>query len=421
MKSRAARARLVAGLVAGLAVAATARQVQAQLVLELVPSVGVGATTNAAANTTQGEGEADEYLRLAGIARLRYTRALSKHTLVYQVGEALYRHDAGPAGLAQNLVWTSLFNLTGTLDLTVGANATWSNTTRPTELDPTTNLAIAQIDNEFVSVGAIQQLTYQPNERRRLVEALRFTTVRYIEPADDPTTGMPLPPLPLSSNVGVLLRSEWIRALDTWSVQLDVSDNIVQPPVLGVPENMFLVTALGGWARELSEVWSVSLQAGALGVFDLDGNGVIGPGGTATVSYKRLPWYATLGVSQQLSANPFLGVATINDQALARATLPLDRNETFYLIGYGSVIYARFADSTTSQRAYDLAGGGLALTMRPHRLPLWMSLDGNVNDQHGNQAEGGTIPDNQWASITLTVGGAFVIGHGDPILFHGVF
>jgi hypothetical protein len=410
----------VVPLAALAAFGAGARSARAQAVIELVPTVGIGATTNAAANLTQTQGAADEFLTYSGVVRLRYAARRSTHALGYRLTGTQYLHRNGPTGLSHEVSWASTFNLTGRLDLDLGASGAYAHTTRLGPLDPMTNIAGGQIDSQYVSAGVIQQLVYQPNLRRRLVEALHFGTVRYLAPGLT-AAGVEPPRIPSTVNVGTMLRSEWVRARDTWSLQLDASESFVQNAAVGLPPQTVLAQLLGGWGRALSPTVSVLLQVGAEGAFDLHGNGVIGPAGIASVDYKRVSWYATASVGQQLSPNLFLGQATVNDQALARATLPLTRSELFYVIGFAGYTYARLASSATSQKAYDLRAAGLSLTARSHWLPLWTSLDYTINDQHGNFIEGGNIPDRQWQSIMLTVGGAFAFGPGaEAPVFHGV-
>ena len=55
---------------------------------------------------------------------------------------------------------------------------------------------------------------------------------------------------------------------------------------------------LAGWRRELSPVWTTSLQAGPSVIFRLDGSGVMAPAFVGSIDYKRLPWYASLTVLQ---------------------------------------------------------------------------------------------------------------------------
>jgi hypothetical protein len=415
------RARLVTGLFVVVAIGGLAHAARAQVVLELVPSLGVGATTNAQANDTAGAGNPDEFLTATGLVRLRYTAARSQHALGYRVLDTDYVHDNGPSGLAQELVWTSLFNLSGKLDLALGAIGAWEHSTRPSFLDPATNLLGAPVDYEYATAGFNQQLTYTPSARQRYIEMLHVVTVHYLRPPIDLVTMQPLPAVPETTNFGGLFRSEWLRGLNTWSAQLDVGDDFLATPVPDVPRNQILATALAGWGRALSPAWAVNLQGGALCAFDLSGRHVIGPAGIAALNYKRLPWYASLVASHTLSPNIFIGQATVNDDVLARATLPLTRSEIFYLVGFVGYSYAQLADSATNHTAYSVLGGGASLTARSQSSPFWASLAYTFADQQGDIGQGGSIPDRHWQTVALNVGAAFAFGRGQPPMFHGLF
>jgi hypothetical protein len=412
--TRGARRALVSCLVAASALVGGARLARAQYAVELAPMVGAGYTTNDNANISQGQGNADEYLTFGGMARLRYKSRRADHSLAYRVSGSYYRGGDGPSGISQQANWQSTFNLTGTTDLSLGANFGWARTTQTPQLDSTNIMMTDQLqgtlDSAFITVGATQTLSYQPTPRYRYIESARFATVHYLGSSADS--------IPVTSNAGVLLRGEYTRGRDNWSLQLDVSDSfIVGPAVAGEQSNTVLSTMLVGWGRDLSTTWAFVLQAGAMGAFDLYGNGVIGPAFQGSLSYKQLFWYATLSAGQTLAPNLFLGQATINDQVLARATLPLTRAELLYLIGFGGYTYARLAESATSQFAYDLVSGGVALTMRSAALPFWASLDATYNRQKGNESVGGNIPDAPWETVMLTVGAAFAFGpDANPII-----
>jgi hypothetical protein len=409
-----ARSALVSCLVAAAALVGGPRAARAQYAVELAPMVGIGYTSNDNANVSQGPGNADEYLTFGGMARLRYKARRADHSLSYRVAGSYYRGGDGPSGISQQANWLSAFNLTGTTDLSLGANFGWARTTQTPQLDSTNIMMMDQLqgtlDSAFVTGGATQTLTYQPSPRYRYIESARFATVHYLGTGADS--------IPATSNAGVLLRGEYTRGRDNWSLQLDVSDSFfVGPALAGEQANTVLSTVLLGWGRDLSTTWSFVLQAGAMGAFDLYGDGVIGPAFQAALNYKQLFWYATLSAGQQLAPNLFLGTATINDQVLARATVPLTRTELLYLIGFGGYTYARLAGSATGQFAYDVAAGGLALTMRSAALPFWASLDATYNDQRGNQVEGGGITNERWATVMLTVGAAFAFGpDANPIV-----
>ncbi len=409
-----ARRALVSCLVAASALAGGARAARAQYAVELAPMVGIGYTTNDSANISQAQGNADEYLTFGGMARLRYKARRAAHSLSYRIAGSYYLGGDGPSGISQQANWLSTFNLTGTTDLSLGANFGWARTTQTPQLDSTNIMMMDQLqgtlDSAFVTGGATESLTYQSNPRYRYLESARFATVHYLGASADS--------IPVTSNVGVLLRGEYTRGRDNWSLQLDVSDSFASgPDVAGEPGNTVLATMLLGWGRDLSTTWAFVLQAGAMSAFDLDGNGVIGPAFQGALSYKQLFWYATLSAGQTLAPNLFLGQATINDQVMARATLPLTRAELLYLIGFGGYTYARLAGSATSQFAYDLVAGGVALTMRSAALPFWASFDVTYNKQKGNEGQGGNNPDEPWETFMLTVGAAFAFGPAaNPII-----
>src|SRR5205814_1700629 len=147
---------------------------------------------------------------------------------------------------------------------------------------------------------------------------------------------------------------------------------------------------------------------------------IAAPAGFLNVGYRRLFWFASASVSQTAAPNIFIGNATINDQAVVRAALPLTRSELLVLSGNAAYTYARFAYQDHQSKAYSLYSTGVSLTWHPERIPIWTSLDYSYMNQQGSTSyESGTIPDRVRNVVMLTVGGSFVFGKGTPPIIAG--
>jgi hypothetical protein len=398
------------------------RPAGAEVVYEVLPAVAVGATDNALGTPTpippqtEPQPVADVFGSVMGNARIRYRGARAENAVGYRLNLTRYlrtEHSTQSHELAE----IATFNLSATLDLQLGASATYSRTSSFSGVDAMTVMlqGLPPGDRQYISLAANEGLSYQPNPRRRYSQSVRCSNLRYVNvPA-----GMPAPE---TTTVGTTLRSQWEAARDAWSAQLDVADSHTVTPQ-GATDTI-LVMALGGWRRELSVAWALDTQGGAMGIFTPQLDGVIGPTGVATLGYRRLTWFASLTVAQTPSLNVFNGSATINDQAVARLALPLTTDERLNVIGFSGYTYARAAFSSrsgfSSQRVYDQRMAGVSLTGHTRTLPFWGSLDYSILDQHGNADGGGVFPDQRRQTIMLTVGGAFVFGAGTPPVFRSV-
>jgi hypothetical protein len=418
------RARVAAAVVSAVGTALLGgRPARADVIYELLPAVAVGATDNALGTptpqppATEPQPVSDVFGSVMGNARVRYRGARAEHALGYRLNVTRYLRTALTTQ-SHEVAALSAFTLSATLDLHLGASVTYARTSAFSGVDAMTYMlqGVPGGDRQYVALAANEELSYQPNPRRRYSQAIRCSNLQYVNvPA-----GMPAAQ---TTTVGTMLRAQWEAARDLLSAQLDVTE---AHTVTGNQDavDTILVTALGGWRRELSVAWSLDTQAGAMGIFTPQLDGVIGPAGMATLGYRRVAWFASLTVAQAPALNVFTGSATINDQAVARLALPLTKDERLNVIGFGGYTYARAAFSPrsgwSSQRVYDQRMAGVSLTAHARTLPFWSSLEYSLMDQHGNVDTGGNYPDLRRQTIMLTVGGAFVFGAGAPPVFRGV-
>lgn len=404
------------------------RDARADVVTEILPTVSVGVTDNAGAVPPLNRPRADEFGTVSGTGRVHSRGPHADNSLGYRLSASRYLHDRGPSSLSQELAGLSDLGVTAALQLRLGLAVTYGQTASPSGVDVNAAAPTAQpaSSSRFLSAVASEEAVYTLSARARILQNLRFSGVHFFGPR---TT---IESFASSYVIGALVRGEREVGRSLLDAQLDVSETGVPSRGEGLPDQVLFVQALAGCRRDLSLAWFVELQAGALGAFE-QGTSAFEPAGTATVSYRHVDWFATLTASQSGAPNLFIGAATISDQALARLALPLTRSDRYFVVGYGGYTYARLVDGTGEHRAYELRTAGASLTARSERYPIFASLDytfssqlGNVNDVvgpssvPGGPARLGTIQDLERQTIMLTIGGAFVSGHGAPPVFHGV-
>ena len=275
----------------------------------------------------------------------------------------------------------------------------------------------------YFAAGANQDLNYQPSPLQSYTETLSVTQVHYLEST---TFNGAAAPQPTTTFVGTGLSGRQERGRNQFSLALDVGDsfretNPMLPPDPYADGHTFIARLLAGWRRELSAVWTTTVQAGPSTIFKLDGSGVLAPAFTATIDYARLPWFAGVSLVQSPAPNLFLGEATINDQLIVRLALPLTRSERLFVGGWGAYTYARISDQQQSlTRLYDQFVGGATLTGRVANWPLAFALSYMALSQRGSD-----VPNNSVASLArqtmfLSVRGVFGWGPGTPPIFGGV-
>jgi len=416
------RARTAGGpgaALAGLVLVGAAGGARAAVVVEAIPTVSAGVTDNALAAPTGAMRERDEFGRLSVDARIRYDGLLVKHALGYRLGYTKFLTQSGADSVSNALSWQSGIQLSGTLLLTMGADG---ELTRTTVLDPGDFAmlgpqAMLPGPRTYLSTGVREGLTYQPTANTRYLEGLSFRQVRFL--GSDQS-------VPTTTTVSALGRGEWIRALDTFSGEADLGVNHIEtipggPTDTFASGNVYLLSLFAGWLRTLSPTWSTELQVGPVAMFKANGTAVIAPGGRGSVNFRRLPWYASLIVSQTPEPNIYLGEATISDRALARIALPLTQRELVFITGSGGYTYARVAtQQEVLQKAFDQWGGAVSLTARLPRLPFWGAVEYLVTDQHGATASGQVFPSMFRQDFLISIGGMFVFGPGEPPIFRGV-
>lgn len=391
---------------------------RAQVTLQLSPSVGAGITNNAAGASAPGLRESDEFGTVNLGLGLNYQRALSRHSLTFSFGYTHYLQNLGPDSVSDALAWQSSFNLTGALDLRVAATASLARISRVDVTDPTLVMpqALAQGSTYALGTGVNEGLTYRANGKRTYTQSLGVSQVYYVEAAA---------PMPTSTNFAAQVRGSQLVRNDTVFLEAIAGDTYTapDPSIQQTPfteGNVIIAQINVGWQHVISAAWAAQVQAGPVATFKPAGPGVIAPGFAIVVSYRHLPWFATLTLAQTASPNLFIGQSTINDQAAARVALPLNRRETLFVSGVASYIYARIATEQGSlERAFDQRTAGVALTARLSRLPIGASLQYAYVDQHGNDTPGREVPDLQTQTATLNVGGYFSWGPGTPPLFGG--
>jgi hypothetical protein len=406
-----------AAMLAVLVIAAE-RPSLAETVYELAAATSVGATDNASASPT-GEARVRDGFGIATVGgRARHRGARSTDVVGLQLVRTQFLTDSEADSTSGNFVGASEMNLTAAWDLRLGANALLSRTTGVTSGSPDVAMpqGVLAAPLTFLNTGVTENLSYTPNPRLAYAESLAFGQVRYLNDAID---------APTNTVVTGQLRVDWSLARDTLSAEGTLTDSYMPRPAPGATGvfsqgNVFLAQLLAGWRRELSVRWSAELHAGALELFNLDGHAVIAPSGRGVLEFRRVPWFATLIVSQLPVANLYLGQATVSDQALARLSLPLTSRELVVVSGFGGFTSARLVDSQGHlARAYDQWSVGTSLTARFARLPFAGALEYTFIDQNGDSGSAGAIPSLVRQTVMLVFGGTFLWGPGTPSLLRG--
>ena len=404
-------------LVPVAALALVAGAARAEITVQVMPSLGVGITDNAAASTaTTSPGGAFATGSVAASART--AGALASHTLAYRLAYTRFFQDRSPTILTNAVAWTSSFKPTALLDIGLTASALLSRTSRVDENDLTAVMPQASVGGttQFLNTALAETLSYQPTGTRTFEQGLTLAQVRYFDAAQD---------LPTTTYVLGRVRGTVLAGRNSFYLDVQLADAYtpVDPAMMvGVfaSGHTLIGRVLAGWHHELSPSWSSNIAAGPLVMFTPEGTGVIAPAGIAALIFARHPWFATLSVSQEASPNLYLGEATINDAALARVALPLTRSDLVFVTGFAGFIYARIAnDQGTLGRAFDQRMAGVALTGRLQTLPLAAELMYTIVDQNGGMIAGRMVPDLFRQTLMLSVTGVFQWGKGTPPLFGG--
>jgi hypothetical protein len=404
-----------------------ARGARAEAAYDFLPSATVGITDNArAAPTGSGNVDFGSFTTLTALGRVHKLTMHSDNSLGLRLTDTFYLYGGGPTALTVELAGVSAMTLSSSWQLRLAAATTYGQTSSPSRVDISSSVpsVIPSAANPYLSASASAEGMFEASPRTRLLQALRFSGVDYLNRGSPPANSIGVPAVQYSFVFGALLRFERDIGNNLLVVEGDVADSYAPGrESSGVPnlaDQVWLTELLAGWRRDFGLAWAGELKAGALGIFDDLGTHFIEPAVIGTVSYRQLYWFATLTASQQAAPNVFIAAATINDQVLARLALPIGHSERYYALGYGGYTYARLVDTEGLHQGYQLWAGGASLTARSTRYPIWGSVDYTISSQQGNLNSGGTIPTLERQQLMLTVGGAFTTGHEQPPIFHGV-
>src|SRR5262245_46212463 len=176
----------LACLFAVAATALAAGAARADVIYQLEPLVGAGATDNArvtGVGPTGTEKVSDSYTIAGGNMRLAYTKARLQLTIGYRVGYTQYFRTDGMTTFTNNLALQSAVELSALWRLGFGVNATLTRASGVNPIDPATTQQQAVIagSTRYLGTGAVQTLAYQPNPRQGYGQTLSASQVRYLE------------------------------------------------------------------------------------------------------------------------------------------------------------------------------------------------------------------------------------------------
>lgn len=395
VRSRAKADRRRGAVLAAAAAALLASGSAHAVVYDLAPSAGFGITNNAQLTPM---GQSDEFSVVAAAARARFLNARSDQAVGYRLAYTHYFEGHGIDNLSNELSGLLNFNLSQKLDLHLVGNATLSRVSRISLSDPATapTQGVAPGSNLFLSVGASEELVYRPDARWQYLENVGVTRLTYLE--------SPAPPDTLSMTARA--RVDRIAGLDSYSLEASGLGSF------GIGRS-FIAQLMAGWRREISLRWTSEIQAGVMGIFLPNVSPSIGPAANATVGYRRLTWFASFTLSRIPTQNLFLGQPTVNNQAIARLTLPLIQSEMLVISGMAGYVYANPVNDQFT-RAFDQRIASLSLAGRFGRLPLFGSLEYSVLDQDGNATAATTAPDLFRWVLMFNLTASFTFGPGTP-------
>jgi hypothetical protein len=418
----------------------------ADVIYRLLPAVGVGVTDNAATTATGGPQQADGLVMASVAGSARYARALSIHRLDASVVYTRYILNRGPAALTALLAWMSSFKLSSSVDLSLGATGTvsrMSSIVAVTDITATTPSAYATPDSYYGTGTVSQGLTFTPTPRQVYAETLAFSQAR--------TLGSTTTSVPTTNAITGKLSAGWITPRDpkinpnpelVWGGFNPPRDGFFVEPMVtdafttgattttattAIPTNGQVVSAdvVVRWQHEIGVTWTSQLAAGPLAIFQTGRATAYNFMALASLAYHELPWFASLSVDQTPIPNLYLGAVTLNDEALARAAVPLTRNQLIFLGGFGGYVYARLSDVNGNfYHAFDLRTAGASLTSRFRDRPFALSLVYTLTDQHAvspppGAVPGATPPSIERQTLMLTLTGVFSWGPGTLPLFRG--
>jgi hypothetical protein len=402
-----------------------ARAARAELLVEAVPTLSGGYTDNAG-NSASGRRRGDEFGSVSGSGRLHYVGLRTDQSLGYHVGIVEYVSSPALNSLTQDVTYASSYTLGESLVATLGAAGVQSHTATysPTPVAVVMPQPLTLGDRVYRSGTATQALVLTPTAKQRYTQTFTAQRLEYV--SQDPA----ILQMPNFTSFGGTLRGAFDAGRDVYSLELQGTDTKTgragpsMGPVLypfdAIVGHRLYSTLLAGWRRELTPLWTLSLSLGAVVLADLSfDNRLLSPAGTVELGYHKYTWFATFLVQQTAAANLFIGNATLNDIAIARLSLPIDRRERFVASGFAGYTYARNPERAT--RSYDLLTTGATLTGHLPKTPLWASIDYSFLTQRGSAGGLVALPNRIRQVVVLSVGGTFSVGTESPPLSQGIF
>lgn len=349
--------------------------------------------------------------------QLQLNEARSTHQLAYSINRTAYQDTGAADNTSHALLWASELDLTGKTTLNLGASAGLFSYSAIANLDAATanptGVPIGTSPTTVVSVTGIETLTYNPSGREKYLESL--SALRF-DPLSSST------PVPATTSLTATGRADRQAGRNDLSLTLTANDYLIDSAT-ALPSsfaNGSVITGqlLGGWRREFGANASLEANGGLLAFYGVDAHSLaVGPAVNVTLSYKHLPWFASLNLSQQPMANIYIGEALLMDAVIARAALPLDKRERLQVVGIGGYTYARRIAGGEhfifAPRAYDLFVLDAALSYHFENLPFFASVDYTVTTQRGSLSDGIYIPSSLRRVASLSLGGQLAWGEGN--------
>jgi hypothetical protein len=414
------RARLAGASAAALLVALSGAA-HAQLAEQVYANASGGATSNAlsAPDNMPALIQPDEFTAVRAGLQATYIGRRSDQTLAYAYAGTFYATYQGGDMQNHDLGWRFHTAPTGTTDLRVVADASYSHLSAmnplaassavtPPNPSMMTTGAMPAGAASFVGLSAGTIGSYQPNGRYTWGE---YTTLSEILPVGDST-------LARSFSVAQNLHFDRNWGVNAFTTDLLLSfldaSAVTAPATATTPATSKPANEAGGaqiiagWKRDYSAHLQGMAGAGALFTKSFSGSGfTVVPAAQATVHYQRGIALAQASLAQGAQSNQLLGQYLVTDVLSAGLYLSLDKLERFHVAGFGSAQHASLISNGSLSTAADLLVADVGLSYRPLQWSFVVSLYYNYQDQIGYTVNGVGTPSLHRQLVLLTVTGVW--------------
>jgi hypothetical protein len=263
----------------------------------------------------------------------------------------------------------------------------------------------------FISGSANQALGWDVSRTVRLTENFFATGLK---PTDD------MPRQAESGQLGLRLGGERVFRIDGIGGEAGsdfVAFGRLSGPTGVTPAYQALIDhAILRWRHDISVGWSGELNAGVVHVAGLGGSSagnLFGPQAGAALRYSQPDGTAAFEVRRDAALDPLFGAVFVQNRALVRVSMPIDKDRKFAVAGawsysYGQQIDPVTSDTTSTAHLVDVNGEVNWLV----RSGVSLALRYLFFDQIGSAGDRNPIPDVTRQDIMLVLSASYPQGGG---------